>query len=159
MPHYYDANGQMVDAAVATLPDGRTKPGYSEVLAPGERMHVSIISRDSAPGLFLTDQSAQAPSIDKAWREYVGSDGHLASGTRHPQDWASHFKRFAEAFAASVGAEGLAAVAGVSATEKPNSDADAGDAAYQRSKKALNDWRADPPAPITDAAPAPPRWI
>lgn len=61
MPQFYNATGQMVDAATATLPNGRCKPGYHAVLADGEAFNAST--------LMMRDHAAPAPTKNG------GSDG------------------------------------------------------------------------------------
>lgn len=77
MPHFYNSAGQMVDAATATFPDGHCKPGFSEVLADGERFRAPIhFMRDSAP---VNKPAPPASVSSQALRDAVRDARYLPS--------------------------------------------------------------------------------
>ena len=78
MPSFVNSHtGSMVDAANATYPNGRVKPGFHEMLGDGEYISFIHAFRDAAPksgqSVFLTDNpktnTAQVRDAAKAARK------------------------------------------------------------------------------------------
>lgn len=84
MPQYFDAAGDEVDAGVATLTNGRCKPGYREVLGDGEYARHSLMQCDVGTGLsvFITDAGSHTTDEDAARAEYERAQARRAQRTR-----------------------------------------------------------------------------
>lgn len=126
MPHYLNSQGQTVSASEATFDGKRTRPGYSAVVADGERVRMQpgdylgfnidmVDNRTSLSSVYLTDGKKEPASIDEAFRMAVEEEAKARSlkptewmATQRADDIEKLIRGVAEKFVARAGATGVA---------------------------------------------------
>ena len=101
MPQYVDATtGRQVSASIAAFPNGRAKPGFREMMSPGEHVGFDVAFTDGATphSVFLTDGGADPFAQVRAVRDAARGNASFFSTPAAP---AANLRQAAPAIDAS----------------------------------------------------------
>ncbi len=96
MPRYIQAStGQQVDPSIATFSDGRTKPGFREIVEDGEHVSFSLMFRDSKPAATFGEPGRGRMTVDNTRQTDNQSDVLARIEAEVAQMRAAHDRKFA----------------------------------------------------------------